>query len=514
MKTNFTKTFMLMMAVGMMAACSSDKELVEPIGANGEGQTPITITATYGNPQTTRVAYAENGVNINATWQTGDQIYVVFNGQVSTLDLVSGAGTATASFTGTITGTPHNNSTLVCYVKDQNKPDAATVNGDGSYTYVPGAFLSQDGTVAGAAKCNLYYGTATYIEGADISCTFSVNTSIMKFTVTAPFGVSAGDAATLTYKSGDTELAKASFTASATNTVYLSVPAGSYSGAQTLVYATNETSVSVNLSTTHANFKAGETYSKAIDYLTLSTPPLTLEATNAGNIDIQNPKSGMKYSKNGGEKQSITDNLSISVEVGDKVQFYGNGTSITEYDGTKIGGSNGVTVIAYGNIMSLVDEMGYVSNTTLLSEYTFAGLFDQNTTLTDAGDLKLPAKTLTSYCYSNMFHGCTALTTAPALPATTLSLKCYTHMFEGCTALTTAPILPAAVLVNSCYANMFAECSSLNSITCLATSMSASECTRSWVYGVADSGPFTKAADVDWRTGANGIPSGWTVVEE
>lgn len=60
--------------------------------------TPITITARYcGDEQpATRVAYSESGSDISATWQSGDQIYVVYNGHVNTLDLTDGADTATA----------------------------------------------------------------------------------------------------------------------------------------------------------------------------------------------------------------------------------------------------------------------------------------------------------------------------------------------------------------------------------------------------------------------------------
>jgi hypothetical protein len=37
------------------------------------------------------------------------------------------------------------------------------------------------------------------------------------------------------------------------------------------------------------------------------------------------------------------------------------------------------------------------------------------------GKYCLPVTVLTSQCYSNMFYGCTSLTTAPELPATTLA---------------------------------------------------------------------------------------------
>jgi len=59
---------------------------------------------------------------------------------------------------------------------------------------------------------------------------------------------------------------------------------------------------------------------------------------------------------------------------------------------------------------------------------------------------------------------------------------------------------------------MFYGCTSLNNIKCLATDISASYCTIGWVTGVAATGTFTKAASMtNWTTGANGIPSGWTV---
>ena len=35
--------------------------------------------------------------------------------------------------------------------------------------------------------------------------------------------------------------------------------------------------------------------------------------------------------------------------------------------------------------------------------------------------------------YFGMFRGCTALLNAPALPANTLGTECYKEMFTGCT---------------------------------------------------------------------------------
>ncbi len=210
--------------------------------------------------------------------------------------------------------------------------------------------------------------------------------------------------------------------------------------------------------------------------------PLTVETTSAGIIKITSPKVGMKYSKNGGEKASATTNADISISV-----VAGDGTNITSYYGSKFTGGT-ATYKVYGNIMSLVDETGFATNATLPSTYTFAHLFQGNTKLTDAGNLILPATTLTQYCYLYMFNGCTNLETAPVLPATTLAQGCYNRMFYNC--------------VN------------LNSVTCLATTISASNNTGDWLSGVAATGTFTKAAGTtNWSSGASGIPSGWTVAD-
>lgn len=230
--------------------------------------TPITISASYGISDDAKVSYTESGNDITATWEAGDQLYVVYNNHVNTLTLSAGAGTASATFTGSIVGTPTATSPLFCYVRDANNPSAVTVSPTGEYTYASGTFLAQDGTLASAAKCNLFYGATTYGNGTNISCTFSPNTSMMKLTVSAPAGVLAGATATLTYKSATTDLAKATFTIGANgwNTLYLTVPAGEYTGEQTLVYHSGIANETRTLSATQACFAAGQTYSKRVKF--------------------------------------------------------------------------------------------------------------------------------------------------------------------------------------------------------------------------------------------------------
>ena len=148
---------------------------------------------------------------------------------------------------------------------------------------------------------------------------------------------------------------------------------------------------------------------------------------------------------------------------------------------------------------------------TVLVNKCYRAMFARCNSLLKAPSI-LPAKTLSDYCYYYMFYGCTSLTTAPELPATTLANNCYSYMFWECTSLTTAPVLPAATLTDYCYYEMFRGCTSLNHIECLATDISASACTFNWVMNVASTGTFVKNAFMtSWTTGANGIPSGWTV---
>ena len=252
--------------------------------------------------------------------------------------------------------------------------------------------------------------------------------------------------------------------------------------------------------------------------------PLTIEAITAGSINVMNPKVGMQYSLDGGKTKNAVTTDAIAVAAGDKVQFYGDGTNITCYgsasmsDCTRINGIGyGFTCKVYGNIMSLVDEKNFASATTLSDTYNFSYLFADNSTLTDASELLLPAMQLQEGCYQQMFFECNALTAAPALPATQLAMSCYRQMFEGCTALTAAPVLPAAKLVRYCYIMMFNYCLKLATVTCLATSgINQDNSTSYWLSYAGSQVQGTKTVNTfstaSWPEGDNGIPDGWTRV--
>jgi len=253
---------------------------------------------------------------------------------------------------------------------------------------------------------------------------------------------------------------------------------------------------------------------------------MTIEAITAGKIKVEHPKADMQYSLDGGATKYAVTTDEIALNAGDKVQFYGNGTSITCYGDpemskcTMINGiGDGFTCKVYGNIMSLLDEENFAKATTLSDRYTFKFLFYNNPTLTDASGLLLPAETLQESCYRSMFDGCTALAAAPALPATQLAMHCYREMFNSCYALTAAPVLPATKLVDYCYFNMFNYCKKLATVTCLATSgINQYDSTSYWLNVAGSDVQGTKtvytSSTADWPPSNSGIPNGWTRVNK
>ena len=259
--------------------------------------------------------------------------------------------------------------------------------------------------------------------------------------------------------------------------------------------------------------------------------------------------------------------ITVPVVNGDTVYLKGVGKrTAIDYYTTYTNITSTVNYNVCGNIMSLLygEQFGSKTSFPTTSAYSLDGLFRNSTTLVNACDLILPATTLPGFCYSYlfcgcsslistpklpatnfggycyalMFYGCTSLSTPPVLSSTTLSTGCYQYMFYGCTSLETAPELPAATmqqdcyyrmfrgctslvkapelkaltLASNCYCDIFYGCTSLNYIKMMATDVSASSCLTNWVTNVSATGTFVKnAAMTTLPTGANGIPSGWTV---
>ena len=167
---------------------------------------------------------------------------------------------------------------------------------------------------------------------------------------------------------------------------------------------------------------------------------------------------------------------SVTLNTGDKLLLKSENPYGWYYGGV-FNGENNYHV--EGNIMSLLYGDDFIGKTSFpedCTENAFYQLFQNESRLTGAQNLILPATTLVGQCYDDMFYGCTSLTTAPALPATTLQWNCYQGMFQGCRSLTTAPALPATSLAQSCYQYMFSGCTSLTSAPTLASTSLADNC--------------------------------------
>ena len=277
-------------------------------------------------------------------------------------------------------------------------------------------------------------------------------------------------------------------------------------------------------------------------YLTMTLP----EGSSRGGVifvrksDRLNKTLNFQYRVNNGNwtDWNFEKETPAFINVGDVVQWKG-----VNSDGLSTGINDHVHFVTStevnlsGNVMSLIDGVG---NTKVIPcDYCFSSLFSQAqikyvsedllpaTTLTKGcyysmfyarqslvNAPALPATTIADSCYSYMFQACSSLVNAPELPATILANRCYYYMFQSCSSLVNAPELPATTLVDSCYACMFQACSKLQNVTCLATNISAPGCISGWLTGVASTGTFNKAADVNWPIGGyDGIPSGWTINE-
>ena len=275
-------------------------------------------------------------------------------------------------------------------------------------------------------------------------------------------------------------------------------------------------------------------YSPSSGYTSM---PFTVQMLENGNINWAGNGKTL-YQINGGEKQVLNSSIT-GLSAGDEVQFTVSADTNNSYYNKKLTATGSHNV--YGNIMSL-NYVDFESATAIPSENDFAYLFGDNATLINAENLVLPATSLTQYCYAYLFEGCSSLinapkilpatilakgcyysmfwacsslVTTPLLSSTTLSEKCYEGMFKECTSLTTAPELPATTLVGDCYYNMFGGCSNLSYIKCLAEDISASGCVRYFSKNVASAGTFVKSINMSsWTSGENGIPVGWTVINE
>ena len=101
------KYISFLLVAALFAACTPQNEVGTPFKAGQE----VTLTAHMPNagnngaqqlPSKQRVSGKDTGTQIDLTWDTGDQIKVTVGDKSATFTLASGAGSAQATFTGTM----------------------------------------------------------------------------------------------------------------------------------------------------------------------------------------------------------------------------------------------------------------------------------------------------------------------------------------------------------------------------------------------------------------------------
>lgn len=217
---------------------------------------------------------------------------------------------------------------------------------------------------------------------------------------------------------------------------------------------------------------------------------LTIEILSGTEMKIE--RQDVFYSINGGEwieGPSDPANFLLSVNPGDKIRFkgYNGGAGLFMHQ------KSALQHIAYGNVESLEYGDDFIGKKEIKNTAAFKDMFRTQyaTGLQSIENVILPATSLTEDCYNSMFRG---------LGNSGLKIK--------------APFLPAPILTPGCYFEMFIY-GGINYIKCLATDLSAENCLTNWITTSSlYTGTFVKKAGVSWPTGANGIPRGWTVIEE
>ena len=213
-----------------------------------------------------------------------------------------------------------------------------------------------------------------------------------------------------------------------------------------------------------------------------------LEFSSANPFSISAPKNWdgkLEYTNGSGWK--MWDGSAIaSGEIENNHYIYLRGTGNSKITGTTSSSVKwsiiGTNIACNGDIDLLLDYSTVKNgNRPAMASYCYSNMFQGCTSLTATPSL--PATTLASYCYSNMFQGCTSLTATPSLPATTLASYCYSNMFQGCTSLTAAPSLPATTLANNCYNSMFQGCTSLTAAPSLPATTLNTNCYYYMFYG-------------------------------
>lgn len=492
-----TKSIMTLAAMALMMAACTSEDLTQPQTPNSKG---IPFTATISGKAATR-AIKENTTDgiLETSWAKGEKVALMHGSIVDVMEVTEVGTDGSATISGTITGSPADGDKVSLFYP----ASVVDVSGGSPVVQSPEQLLAkQDGkleTIAknydyrmkDGAKLKVVLGSAS-IEG---TVSLENQLAIVRFSLVkqASDGTSALEADKFEIDDNSGQPIITVTPSSADSVFYVAMPPAT---AQAFHFIAKKGNEEYFYSQPSATLAAGKYYYQNMTLKDMLNTPLTLEATADGTTvtaECGNPID-FQYAINGGTKIDVHDDVGnqsvdIKLDAGEFVEFYSKRYDVGEY---RLHIFPDKETYIYGNVMSLIDDSGQgFANDKKVGDDALSYLFKNAEKLVfhPKKRIVLPATTLDSYCYKNMFSGCTGLTELPAdlLPATTLATGCYQSMFSGCTGLTSLPekLLPATTLATDCYQSMFRGCTGLETLPAdlLPVTTLAASCYKEMFYG-------------------------------
>ena len=469
-----TKATMALAALLGLAGCAKEN-LCSP-EKTLSGNTTVTLTAYQENTGTKAEISSENSKLIN--WTKDDAITVIDGeGKNVKFTLTDGVGTTTGKFESEEASQATSYTALYPYQEDVTFNTAfniTTLKGvvlKSEQTAVPGSFDPEAALMMGTTGDGSTNLSFKNIVGF-VKLTPAV--SCKKITLTGTSSAALAGTADITMNNEGLPVAKVQDKASSSVSISGDIKAGktyyiaifpsemeSFSLTFTASNGQNTCKTSDKPLTIKRNYVTNLGKVEGGEY-----PYITFMADATQKFKISQDFFYLYYSVGDSDWQSVKANTevefggskgSLRLRGGNDKNKNTSGTCYNGISATISFTETDVPVSCKGDIRTLIDWENYATADT--ENAKFSNLFEGCSALTSAPDL--PSKNLSKGCYFKMFKGCTSLEIAPALPATVLANTCYESMFYGCTGLTTAPALPATALAESCYSSMFYGCTLL-----------------------------------------------------
>ena len=475
----------------LLLSCTREEPLsVVPEGTAEEVTAVVHYVATVGEDGPTKASLSGQNRYI---FETGDQLYVTSgNNLYGVLNLVAGAGDPTGTFEGDLMCLggfePGNATALSATLVSKN--DKIHNCADGKITgtnYQPSEGNPFASNLTDAIRYFSHF-TATSTFGTH-AFSLEQQSSFLLFSITfddaEALVISGSGSSTITasisnggsiVRTGEVTVEEVDFS----NQTYFvaAFPASTVLSSAAVSYATTgntPTVIGSGDSIDGATLSANRYYDVSRSHVDLQYFTIQAKETGTTTVTFSFTGNGIQCKRPTDSDFVNYDGSAIELTQRQYVQFRGKGSS---YKG-EVAKENNVIVATtkrlftsdkvcyiYGDIMSLVCDSNYNPKNTLNS-YAFQYAFREATWVDiPAGrPLRLTASTLGSWCYNQMFWGCTSLSRPPELQ-TTLTADIpngtYSNMFRGCTSLVSAPDLPKGRTVGSQgYESMFYGCTSL-----------------------------------------------------